>query len=170
MPNETGTPHQMTVQGRLKHGKKSSQGGASSTSSLHRKIWGVSIQLHMASLPLSTHMDEQHYCYQVVTPQPCRKPPARVTLAPLTPDSGSFSSLSKAANVEGQEFNSKPPRFSWTELINWNAKNNSYKDRKETRASMSQTSSEKLCSLFKGLHWAAPHYSSHLIPKDSLPE
>lgn len=66
--------------------------------------------------------------------------------------------------------NSKPPRFSWTELINWNAKNNSYKDRKETRASMSQTSSEKLCSLFKGLHWAAPHYSSHLIPKDSLPE
>ena len=28
----------------------------------------------------------------------------------------------------------------------------------------------KLCSLFKGLHWAAPHYSSHLTPKDSLPE
>ena len=45
-----------------------------------------------------------------------------------------------------------------------------FKDRKETRASVSQTSSEKLCSLFKGLHWAAPHYSSHLIPKDSLPE
>lgn len=124
----------MTVQGRLKHGKKSSQGGASSTPSLHRKIWGVSIQLHMASLPLSAHMDEQHYCYRVVRPQPCRKP-LRMGSLPLGSlwllwlhsDSGSFLSSSTAANVEGRGSNSKPPRFSWTELINWNAENNSYR-------------------------------------------
>lgn len=171
----------MTVRGRLKHGKKASQGGASSTPSLHRNIWGVSIQLHVASRPLSTHMDEQHHCYRVVRHQPCRKPLCTASFPPgslwllwlptvgvswVYPQQQMWKGENPTATASPLDFH----ELSSTTEMQRTIPTGSFKDRKETRVSVPQTSSEQLCSLFKGLYWAAPHYSSHLIPKDCLPE
>lgn len=141
-------PHQMTVQGDSKHGKKSSQGGASSELSLHRKIWGVSIQLHMAS---SSTVDPWTSSTTVTRwSQSAMQEALRQSHSGLWLPTVEVSRVYQKQLMWKGKNSTASPRFSWTELINWNAKNNSYKDRKETRASVSQTSSEKLCSFIQG--------------------